>query len=102
MLPRIIEIIEIKDFDVSTKWTTGEIRNINFKKLLSTYPKSIANKILEKGLFSTLALNKESKTIYFPNILKSKDLEGFESLVELDFCPDVLYAFSEKETIINI
>ncbi|MBK9255150.1 MAG: hypothetical protein IPM42_06640 [Saprospiraceae bacterium] len=95
MLPRIIQILEIKDFIVKTLWTSGEVRNIDFEKLISNYPVELKNKIVDKKIFATLSLNMESKTIYFPGLLTCIDEKGNKNLTELDFCPDVLYSASE-------
>jgi hypothetical protein len=91
MLPRIVELLGCKDFTVLTRWSTNEIRGIDLIKLTSNYPKDIRDKILSKEILITLSFNKESKTIFFPNLLPYKDENGNSALGELDFCPDVLF-----------
>ena len=95
MLPRIVEILDYKDFKAITRWTTNEIRCIDFSKLVVGYPELLRNEILTKEIFSTISYNKESRTIFFPNLLSYQDEKGNVALGELDFCPDVLYANSE-------
>jgi hypothetical protein len=95
MLPRITEILNQKDFMVITRWNTNEIRCIDFKKIISDYPQSLKDMILDKSVFSTISLNKESQTIFLPNLLPYKDENGNTALGELDFCPDVLYENSD-------
>ncbi len=101
MLPRIVELLYRKDFNVVVRWSTNETRNIDFCKVVSDYPKLLRDKILTKEIFSTISYNKQSKTIFIPNLLSYKDENGNVAMGELDFCPDVLYANSEimtKET----
>lgn len=69
---------------------------IDFKKLLDSYPTHIKDKILDKHFFNTLKLNETAKTICFPNVLQGTDIDKQPVMGELDFCPDVLYSFSEK------
>jgi hypothetical protein len=95
MLPRIVELLYVEDFKVYTRWTTDEIRCIDFARLVFGYPKWLRDKILTKEIFSTISLNKESRTMFIPNLLSYIDEQGNAALGELDFCPDVLYANSE-------
>jgi hypothetical protein len=94
MLPRIVELLNSNNFQITTRWSTNEIRCIDFVRLLSDYPQTLKDKILTEEIFSTISLNKESKTIYFPNLVPYKDENGNNAFCELDFCPDVLFASS--------
>jgi len=91
MLPRILKLVNLDGYIVKCVWTTGEIRNIDFTKVVSDYPAEIRSKILNLENFNKISLNHDAKTLIIPNIFESNDGSN-----ELDFCPDVLFDYSES------
>jgi hypothetical protein len=88
--PRITEIIKVKRFKVTTRWTTGEIREIDFTPLIAQWKKeknTIMAPIFQISHFKQVQLH-EGGTLCWPSIQR-KGFEGNYYPVALD--PDVLF-----------
>ncbi len=102
-LPRITEIIKIEPFKITVRWTTGEIRVLDFNDLLTSWGVSSADESDLARLFDydnfKLVSIAESKTLQWNTLLISHlsfnengDPINVHSSLMLD--PDVLYEAS--------
>lgn len=91
MLPSIIKILKIQGHKITCLWTTGEVKTIDFDKLVEITEEEISSKIFSPQIFETVKVDAVSKTLYWGNLLPYTDYDGEEKLGPLDFCPDVLY-----------
>jgi hypothetical protein len=91
--PRITEIMKVKPFIVTVRWTTGEIREINFLPFFEQWKKegnTLFSPALARGNFEQVQLH-DGGTLCWPMVLR-KGFQGKEYPVALD--PDVLYQAS--------
>ena len=98
MLPRIISIEKVTPFTVSTRWTTGELREIDFNEILKKYeskPDSSIGQLLKKEIFEQVKLDPESQTLYWEGLIHMRLNDGSLVPAPLDFCPDVLFEHSQ-------
>lgn len=94
MLPRIISIENVKPFTVTTRWTTGEVREIDFKPILKNFenkPDSSIGQLLRTELFNQVKLDPESQTLFWDDLIQMRLKDGTSVPAPLDFCPDVLF-----------
>ena len=99
-LPRITEIIKIEPFKVTVRWTTGEIRVIDFELLLQAW--SVQKGETEAMLFDYDAFKyvsvAEERTLQWVNVpvehLAFDDHLPVKRSSPLSFDPDVLYEAS--------
>ncbi len=100
-LPRITEIIKIEPFKVTVRWTTGEIRVIDFEQLFQKWgieEDDIAAPLQQYDTFKYASIAEE-KTLQWVNVPVSHiffddDVEVKKSS-PLTFDPDVLYEESQ-------
>lgn len=100
-LPRITEILKVEPFKVTCRWTTGEIRVVDFEELLNRWQvEEAAPEFLLRdfGTFRYVSVG-EGRTLQWVNVPvrhRAFDEEGHVSETEspLAFDPDVLYAES--------
>lgn len=102
-LPRITEIIKVEPFKVTVRWTTGEVRVIDFNDLLTSWgvaqdKDSDLSGLYEYEVFRYVSIA-ESKTLQWPTILLSHltfDEIGTaaKTTSPLLLDPDVLYEAS--------
>ena len=102
-LPRITGIIKVEPFKVTVRWTTGEIRVLDFADLLviwhsETYPASTISKLLEYETFRYVSIS-ESRTLYWPTVLLAhlaydESGKAITKNSPLTLDPDVLYQAS--------
>ena len=81
----IEDIKKVEPFHLFLQFNDGIVRKISLEEELNNWSKtkgSIYKQLLNPAYFSTVKLNKELKTIYWEN--------------GVDFCPDMLYQWSEK------
>jgi len=93
-LPRIISIESIRPFTVKTRWTTGELREIDFKPIIKKFenkPDSSIGKLLSFEVFEKVKLDPESRTLYWEGLISMRLKDGSLVPAPLDFCPDVLF-----------
>jgi Protein of unknown function (DUF2442) len=79
------EIQKTEPFKLHLKFEDGVVRVVDFEKRLalwSTSEQSIYKKLLNPEYFRQVKLNKELETIYWDN--------------GIDFCPEVLFQWSEN------
>ena len=79
------EIERVEPFKLYLKFEDGSLRLINMEEKLlewSKDSKSIYKRLLNPDYFRQVKLNKELETIYWDN--------------GVDFCPEVLYKWSEN------
>ncbi len=95
MLYRIQNITNIDFYSKTCIWNEGQKRMIDFEKIVEDYPESLKEVILNPGSFKNIKYNEITKSVYFSNIINSKDENDHEILGDLDFCPDVVYQHSE-------
>lgn len=100
-LPRITEIIKVEPFKVIVRWTTGEIRVIDFERLLREWkvqPDDIEAALFEYDVFRYVSVG-EDRTLCWVNV--PVDHLAFDSNTTirksspLAFDPDVLYQVSK-------
>jgi hypothetical protein len=100
-LPRITELIKVEPFKVITRWTTGEIRVIDFEEIFKKWnikSNSIEAKLLDFQVFKYVSIS-ETKTLQWVNLVykhpffdENSTLKEIESPFALD--ADVLYTES--------
>lgn len=101
-LPRITEIIKVEPFKVTTRWTTGEIRVIDFEQLFRQW--HIQTDEPEASLFDYETFKyvsvAEEKTLHWVNVmvphLAFDDNTPTQQNGPLAFDPDVLYEASRS------
>ncbi len=97
-LPRITEIIKVKPFKITCKWSTGEILVTDFEIFFEKW-KHETNQLLmvlsDYQKFKYVSIS-ESNTLQWVNInLSAKHFDGTIKTYPLDLCPDVLYSTSQ-------
>lgn len=100
MLPRIISIDKVEPFTVLTRWTTGELRLIDFNGILKKYigkPESSIGQLLNPAVFEQVKLDPESQTLYWEGLTQMRLKDGSMVPAPLDFCPDVLFENSSVQ-----
>ena len=81
----IEDIKKIEQFNLFLQFNDGIVRKISLEEKLNDWSKtegSIYKQLLNPSYFTSVKLNHEQKTIYWEN--------------GVDFCPDMLYQWSEK------
>ena len=94
MLPRITSIESVKPYTIQTRWTTGELREIDFSPILQPYktkPDSSIGQLLRSEIFEQVKLDAETKTLYWEGLIHMRLPDGSLAPAPLDFCPDVLF-----------
>lgn len=90
--PRIVKILSIEPFRITTLWTNGDVRVNDFSGKLNQFAASSRwAKLTDFGEFKQAVVG-ESDTLTWPN-LSSANAKGQPSPVAFD--PDVLYAESQ-------
>ncbi|MEZ0542155.1 hypothetical protein [Fibrella arboris] len=102
-LPRITEIIKIEPFKITVRWTTGEIRVLDFNDLLTSWGVSPADdsdlsRLFDYATFKLVSIA-ESKTLQWALILVShltidENKHPTKVATPLMLDPDVLYEAS--------
>lgn len=92
-LPRIVKIISVEPFTITTVWTTGEIRINDFSKSFERWKKSKNSHLL--GLipwevFKGVTVG-ESRTLEWGNYPTTFTFDGKTQTAPTDLDPDVLY-----------
>lgn len=99
-IPRITEIIKVEPFKITVRWTTAEIRVIDFEPLFAEWnlkPGDLDGKLLDYESFRQVSLG-ESFTLEWTNMLvrhpyfNQTKWEERESPFDLD--PIILYQAS--------
>ncbi|MBC7893553.1 MAG: hypothetical protein H7Y12_15155 [Sphingobacteriaceae bacterium] len=100
-LPRITEILKVEPFKVTCRWTTGEIRVVDFEELMTRWQvdKSAVEAPLRNYETFRFVSVGEGRTLQWVNVPvrhRAFDETGRASETEspLAFDPDVLYAES--------
>jgi len=65
----------VKPFLLRARWTTGELREIDFNALLNPYknkPDSIIGQLLQSEIFEKIKLDPESQTQYWDGLIKMR------------------------------
>jgi hypothetical protein len=100
-LPRITEIIKIEPFKITVRWTTGEIRVIDFAVLFAQWAivtTDLEGPLLNYETFQYAWVGPE-KTLQWPTVLVTHTaFDGNRPVQDsspLAFDPDVLYAASQ-------
>lgn len=91
-LPRILKIVSIEPFKITTLWNTGEVRINDFSVLL-TDPNSNLIVLNDASVFMQAAVSEE-RTLYWPNVMQSITLSTRTITAPLDLDPDTLYSQS--------
>ena len=94
MLPRIESVVAVQGFSVVTRWTTGELRVIDFQPMLEPYlekKESTLGKLSDPETFSKVKLDPVARTLYWDDLLTMRNPDGSTEPAPLDFCPDVLF-----------
>jgi hypothetical protein len=91
-LPRILKIVSIEPFKITTLWNTGEVR-INDLSMLLTDPNSNLIVLHDATVFMQAAVSEE-RTLYWPNVMQSITLSTRTITAPLDLDPDTLYSQS--------
>ncbi|MFM7429227.1 MAG: hypothetical protein ACKO1F_04935 [Flammeovirgaceae bacterium] len=95
MNPRVSRIIEVKPFLITVEWTNGEIKSIDFDRLLARDKTidSVFSQLFKKEVFSQVKT--DGRTLYWDAMTEMIDIDGSKISAPIDFCPDVLYEYSE-------
>ncbi|MBI4645620.1 MAG: hypothetical protein HY738_03240 [Bacteroidia bacterium] len=97
-IPKIIEIIKIEPYKVTCRWSTGEIRVIDFEKKIKEWklsPGDNAYPLLNYENFKYATIG-EGNTLCWPNIqIKHINFSKGEITSPLAFCPENLYHDSQ-------
>ena len=96
VLPRIVRILSVEPFSITTLWTTAEIRRIDFNPLFEQWKHDADTRLFplfDYEIFRQIAVS-SAQTLYWPNVpitvtLAKRLLEG-----PLDLDPDELYRVS--------
>lgn len=100
--PRIIKIIKVEPYKITTLWSNGEVRMNDFAKKLALFQQSERLKVLlDSEKFLQVSVN-QGDTLSWENI-QSKNTRG--DLIPISFDPDVLFEESvvvESPPIIEI
>ncbi len=101
-LPRITEIIKVEPFKVTVRWTTGEIRVIDFEQLFQQWdvqrdePEAV---LFNYDTFKYVSVAEE-KTLHWVNVLVEHLTFNGDTPAKrngpLAFDPDVLYQSSRS------
>ncbi|WP_375444880.1 hypothetical protein [uncultured Fibrella sp.] len=104
-LPRITEIIKIEPFKITVRWTTSEIRVLDFNDLLTSWgvvrtDSSDLSRLFDYDTFKLVSVS-ESKTLQWALILVShlaidKNDNPIRVTSPLMLDPDVLYEASRS------
>lgn len=101
-LPRITEIIKVEPFKVTVRWTTGEIRVIDFDQLLRQWnvkPDEPEAALFNYDMFKYVTVAEE-KTLHWVNVpvehLTFDEDTPTKTKGPLAFDPDVLYESSRS------
>lgn len=96
MNPRIAKIVDVKPFLVTVEWTIGQTKTIDFASFLSAEKgkDSIFAKLLQREIFARVKT--DGRTLYWDAMTEMIDTDGSVIAAPIDFCPDVLYDFSEE------
>lgn len=96
MNPRIAEILDVKPFLITVKWTNGEINSIDFEKFLSRERtnQSTFSKLFREEIF--IQVKTDGRTLFWDDMTAMIGIDGSEMSSPIDFCPDVLYNFAKE------
>lgn len=101
-LPRIIKIIKVEPYKVTTLWSNGEVRMNDFAKNLILFQQSERLKVLlDFEKFSQVSINQGDTLVW--ETIQFKNTRG--NLIPIAFDPDVLFEESiivESPPIIEI
>lgn len=98
-IPRITEIIKTEPYKVTVRWTTGEIRVIDFEELFDKWGTTRNDDewiLLDRELFESVRLG-EDKTLEWPIFVEHLAFENdvpVKKLSPISFDPIVLYEAS--------
>lgn len=99
-LPRITEIIKVEPFKVTVRWTTGEIRVVDFEQLLQQRNVKFDEPeaaLLDYDTFKYVSVAEE-KTLHWVNVrvehLAFDEDTPVQKSGPLAFDPDILYEAS--------
>lgn len=97
-LPRITEIIKIEPYKITCRWTTGEIRVIDFVTKYKDW-KDSGNEILLKlkdySKFENVTI-KDGTLQWYSVEISFTGIDGTKKTQALDIDPDVLYKQSKS------
>ncbi len=85
---KIIQIVELKPYEIIAKFSSNELRKIDFTSLTEKFP-SLKN----PAIFSTARID-DYPTIVWDNLGKVQELDGQIKNCPLDFSPETLYRLS--------
>jgi hypothetical protein len=97
MSPRVKDILDVKPFAVTIKWTNGQTSVVDFNEFLSEErgrEGSIFSKLFNTETF--MKVRTDGRTLYWENLTEMIDENGMAIPAPIDFCPDVLYGFSKE------
>ena len=103
-LPRITEIIKIEPFKISCRWTTGEIRVIDFEPEFINWQKkgkSFLQPLQNYDKFENV-LVKDGTLQWYSIGIEFTDLKGEQQIQPLDLDPDVLYQKSNSISLYKL
>ena len=99
-LPRITEIIKVEPFKITVRWTTGEIRVVDFEQLFQKWdvqPNESEAALFDYDTFKYVSVAEE-KTLHWVNVpvshLTFNGDSPEKSQSPLAFDPDMLYEAS--------
>jgi len=103
-LPRITEIIKIEPYKITCRWSTAEIRVLDFEKEFDKWEKAgksflIPLKNYEK--FENVSVS-DGTLQWYSVLLSYKDLKGNTQSKPLDLDPDVLYNISKPISLYKL
>ena len=97
-LSRITEIIKIEPFKITCRWTTGEIRVVDFKNEFEKWKKT-NNKILlqlnDYEIFENVTI-KDGTLQWYSASISYTGIDGKSKTKPLDLDPDILFKISNS------
>jgi hypothetical protein len=85
---KITHIIEIKPYQIAARFSSGEIRKIDFRPLVEKFP------ILKDPAVFVKAKIDSYPTISWDGLAFIRELDGTITSCSLDFSPETLYRLS--------
>ncbi len=97
MIPKILRIEILKDFNILCCFNTGQNFEINFIDYFSLYlDNSMYKKLKSKVIFDTIDCN--GRTVFWPNMAKQVLPNGDIQVCDYEMDPVMLYDFASKNT----
>ncbi|MBC7552938.1 MAG: helix-turn-helix transcriptional regulator [Taibaiella sp.] len=92
-LPRIVKIAATKHFVITTLWSNGEMRTIDFNQIFDQWEQAgdtVLLQLKDPLIFQSVAVS-PGHTLWWPFLAVTYTFNGITSEAPVDLDPDVLY-----------